>query len=250
MNPSESNPSESNPSESNPSESNPSESNPSESNPAAECFDGRSGRSESVRSAKNTIPPSFCPPFYSASCHPFNERASDRGFGATSSPSESGFSGRVSRLATIGRRSAHDVHAFSFFGKRFALVARERRLSQSSRDGGSRQAKKPGHSIAIDGSTVPSRAAVWFESWCCEEREPQANARPCGVRRWHPASELGTSANPWPLRPVGCWSGNSFPSRSSACLRTSCSPGALLPRPRTAGRPDAARHKLRAHVGI
>ena len=228
---------------------NPSESNPSELNPAAGCFDCRSGRSESVRSAKNTIPPSFCPPFCSASCHPFNERVSDRGFGTGSSPSSNGFSGWASRLGTIGGRSARDVHAFSFFGKRFALVVRERRLFQSSRDGGSRQAEKPGHSIAIDGSAVPSRVAVWMESWCCEEREPQANARPCGVRRWHPASELGTSANPWPLRPVGCWSGNSLPSRSSACLRTSCSPGALLPRPRTAGRPDAARHKHRADVG-
>jgi hypothetical protein len=214
-----------------------------------------SSRLPSGGSAKNTIPPRFCLPFRSASCHPFNERVPDRGSGTGSAGSYPGmfysrYWGRSSRLSDLDARSARDVHDSRFFGKRFALVARERRLLPSSCEGGARQTKKPGRWIATSCQTVHSRAAFWLESWCCEEREPQANARPCGVRRWHPASWLRTSANPWPLRPVGCWSGNLFPSRSSACLRTSCSPEALLPRPRTAGRPDTAHHERRASVGI
>jgi hypothetical protein len=73
--------------------------------------------------AKNTIPPFFCPPFYSASCHPFNERVSDRGFETGSSPAANEFYGWSPWPVEIDARSARDVHASSFFGKRFALVA-------------------------------------------------------------------------------------------------------------------------------
>lgn len=117
---------------------------------------------------KLTVSPPGCPPFCTASCHLFNERAFGRG---TESGSCHPYSGlfrhhrhRSSTATKIGTPSARDVHAFSFSRKRFALFARERRLLQISCEGGWSFSGKPIRWIAMACRSTHDREAVQSES--------------------------------------------------------------------------------------
>ena len=168
--------------------------------------------------AKTTILPPCCPPICTPRCQLFNDGASrlacsaGPGSGArleNHGPDGPGNVGRLPIGGTADGGSARDVHRSGLSEKSLAIGLRTRRLFPSSSEGGARDERSFGCWQLAIGRAASCRTRRWLESRCSKsrcsgEREPQANARPCGVRRWQPASEFGTSANPWPPRPVGC----------------------------------------------